>query len=220
MSENNTKSVFETLSAVNVNDHIKGKNGLSYLPWAWAWGTLKTYYPDATYKVYEDENGWTYHTDGRSAWVKVSVTVQGDEIIEYLPCMDYRNRAIPLENLSAMDVNKTLQRALTKAIARHGLGLYIYAGEDLPDSMDGKRLETGKESAKSEKPGTKPFVRKEATYREKAIAMQKEMNISNADMMRVYGANKNTTDEEWELIYKKLEANKRLNEEDGVIDSE
>ena len=65
MSENNSKSVFETLSAVNVNDHIKGKNGLSYLPWAWAWGTLKTYYPDATYKVYEDENGWTYHTDGR-----------------------------------------------------------------------------------------------------------------------------------------------------------
>ena len=124
---------FAELNAVNVNEHTEKKNGLTYLSWAWAWGEIKKRHPDATYTIYENANGWNYHTDGSTAWVKTGVTVNGIEHIEYLPIMDSRNRSIPAENVTSFDVNKAIQRSLTKACARHGLGLYIYAGEDLPE---------------------------------------------------------------------------------------
>lgn len=127
------KSVFETLNAVNVNDKTEKKNGLTYLSWAFAWGEVKKYYPDAYYTIYETEEGCIYHTDGRTAWVKTGVTINGLEYIEYLPVMDYRNNSIPVEKVTSTDANKAIQRSLTKACARHGLGLYIYAGEDLPE---------------------------------------------------------------------------------------
>lgn len=129
------KSVFETLNAVNVNEHTEKKNGLTYLSWAWAWGTLKKYYPLATYKVYETENGMNYFNDGHTAWVKTGVTVEDIEYIEYLPIMDYKNNSIPLEKVTSFDVNKAIQRSLTKCVARHGLGLYVYANEDLPEDQ-------------------------------------------------------------------------------------
>ena len=124
---------FNDLYAVNVNGHTEKKNGLTYLSWAWAWGEIKKRHPDATYTVYENADGWNYHTDGRTCWVKTGVTVNGIEHIEYLPVMDYKNKSIPVENVTSFDVNKAIQRSLTKACARHGLGLYIYAGEDLPE---------------------------------------------------------------------------------------
>ena len=127
-------SIFETLNAINVGEHIEKKNGLSYLAWAWAWAEVKKKYPTATYTIYENKDGWNYHTDGHTAWVKTGVTIDGLEHIEYLPVMDMRNRSIPLENVTSFDVNKAIQRSLTKACARHGLGLYIYAGEDLPEA--------------------------------------------------------------------------------------
>lgn len=124
---------FNDLYAVNVNGHTENKNNLKYLSWAWAWGEIKKRHPDATYTVYENSDGWNYHTDGRTCWVKTGVTVNGIEHIEYLPVMDYKNKSIPVENVTSFDVNKAIQRSLTKACARHGLGLYIYAGEDLPE---------------------------------------------------------------------------------------
>ena len=127
------KSVFEQLFEINVNEHVERKNGLQYLPWAYAWAEVKKLFPESTYKVYESENGCIYHTDGRTCWVKTSVTIVGLEHIEYLPVMDYKNKSILLENVTSFDVNKTIQRSLTKALARHGLGLYLYAGEDLPE---------------------------------------------------------------------------------------
>lgn len=127
------KKPFELLNAINVNGHTEQKNGLTYLSWAWAWAEVKKAYPDANYTIYEDANGRPYHTDGRTCWVKTGVTIEGLEHIEYLPVMDYRNQSIPLDKVTSMDVNKAIQRSLTKACARHGLGLYIYAGEDLPE---------------------------------------------------------------------------------------
>ena len=124
---------FNDLYAVNVNGHTEKKNNLTYLSWAWAWGEIKKRHPDANYTVYENVDGWNYHTDGRTCWVKTGVTVNGIEHIEYLPVMDYKNKSIPVENVTSYDVNKSIQRSLTKACARHGLGLYIYAGEDLPE---------------------------------------------------------------------------------------
>lgn len=143
-------SVFETLSAIDVSGKTEKKSNLTYLSWAWAWGELKNKYPDASYKIYENEiddllihgeqafpikRNINYFTDGRTAWVKVGVTVDGQEHIEMLPVMDHRNKSIALNALDSFAVNKTIQRALTKAIARHGLGLYIYAGEDLPEAV-------------------------------------------------------------------------------------
>jgi hypothetical protein len=93
---------------------------------------VKENYPTATYTIYENADGTNYHTDGRTCWVKTGVTIEGLEHIEYLPVMDYRNASIPKDKVTSMDVNKAIQRSLTKACARHGLGLYIYAGEDLP----------------------------------------------------------------------------------------
>ncbi len=127
------KSVFETLNAINVNEHVEKKNGLTYLSWAWAWAKVKEHYPTAFYTIYENANGLFYHTDGIYAWVKTGVTIEGLEHIEYLPVMDNRNKSIAVSNMTSFDVNKAIQRSLTKACARHGLGLYIYAGEDLPE---------------------------------------------------------------------------------------
>ena len=124
---------FVELNNINVQDKIEKKNGLSYLSWAWAWGELKKRHPDATYTIYENADGWNYHTDGVTCWVKTGVTINGIECIEYLPVMDFKNKSIPLGNVTSFDVNKAIQRSLTKAVARHGLGLYVYAGEDLPE---------------------------------------------------------------------------------------
>ena len=128
------KSVFSVLNAVNVNEHTEKKNGLTYLSWAWAWQEVKKRFPDAKYTIYERPDGVNYWTDGRTCWVKTGITICGLEHIEELPVMDYKNAAIPLERVTSTDVNKAIQRSLTKACARHGLGLYIYAGEDLPES--------------------------------------------------------------------------------------
>lgn len=129
-------TVFETLNGVNVNEHTEKKNGLTYLSWAWAWGELLKRFPDSTYTIYENRDGWNYHTDGKTCWVKTGVTVEGKEYIEMLPVMDFKNRSIPAEAVTSFDVNKAIQRSLTKAVARHGLGLYIYAGEDLPEGEE------------------------------------------------------------------------------------
>ena len=140
---------FESLNSINVNGKTEEKNGLTYLSWAWAWGELKKLYPESYYTIYENKDGLLYHTDGKTAWVKTGVTVvDGDksiEHIEYLPVMDYKNRSIPVESITSFDVNKAIQRSLTKAVARHGLGLYIYAGEDLPES---EKLETPEKNKK------------------------------------------------------------------------
>lgn len=136
MEANNTQSVFSILNKINCNEHTEKKGCLTYLSWAWAWGIVKTHFPDATYTIYENERGIPYFTDGRTCWVKTGVTINGIEHIEYLPIKDYSNRSIPLERVTSMDMNTAIQRSLTKACARQGLGLYIYAGEDLPDSYE------------------------------------------------------------------------------------
>lgn len=128
---------FDKLSEINVNEHTEKKGQLTYLSWAWAWSIFSQNVDKPTYKVYENNN-INYFTDGKTAWVKVGVSDGETEHIEMLPIMDFKNKSIHINNITSVEVNKTIQRALTKAIARHGLGLYIYAGEDLPDKEDGK----------------------------------------------------------------------------------
>lgn len=132
------ETVFEKLSKINVNEKTEKKGGFTYLSWAFAWGELKKLYPDSQVKVYHDEvTNKPYFSGGNSGViVKVGVTVEGIEHINYLPCMDFKNKAIPEDKVTMMDVNKAIQRATVKAIGLHGLGLYIYAGEDLPEGDD------------------------------------------------------------------------------------
>lgn len=125
--------MFKELNAINVNKMTEKKGNLTYLSWAFAWQEVKKLCPDMNRTVYENAEGNNYHTDGRTAWVKVGVTIAGIEHIDYLPIMDARNNAIPVEKVTSFDVNKAIQRSTTKAIGLHGLGLYIYAGEDMPE---------------------------------------------------------------------------------------
>jgi hypothetical protein len=126
-------SKFKELNAINVNKMTEKKGNLTYLSWAYAWQETMKVCPDMTRTVYESATGNNYHTDGKTAWVKVGITIGGQEHIDYLPIMDARNAALPIEKVTSFDVNKAIQRSTTKAIGLHGLGLYIYAGEDMPD---------------------------------------------------------------------------------------
>lgn len=125
------KSVWETLSKINVNDHTETKQGLTYLSWAWAWGVLKNHYPSATFTKHIHEGGVPFIKDSDgNAYVTVTVTVEGESVTELFPVLDYKNKSI--KNPDSFAVNTAMQRALAKAISYHGLGHYIYAGEDLP----------------------------------------------------------------------------------------
>jgi len=116
---------YAEIRKINVNDHIEKKNGLSYLSWAWAVDQLLMLDPQATWEYGEPKQF------GETVMVFCTVTAFGKSMTAQLPVMDYRNKAIP--NPDAFAVNTAMQRCLAKAIALHGLGLYIYAGEDLPD---------------------------------------------------------------------------------------
>jgi Protein of unknown function (DUF1071) len=137
-----SKTVFERLSAINVNEHVEKKDNLSYLSWAWAWSEVKKACPDATYKIgeteYDDALGFMCHT---------SVTINGETLEMWLPVMDGKNKSMKkhayeydtkwgkktVEAATTFDINKTMMRCLVKNLAMFGLGIYIYAGEDLPE---------------------------------------------------------------------------------------
>ena len=190
------KSVFETLFAVNCNDHTEKKNGLTYLSWPFAWAEVKKRYPGAFYTIYENPDGWNYFTDGRTCWVKTGMSIEGLELIEYLPVMDHKNASIPVDKVTSFDVNKAIQRSLTKAVARHGLGLYIYAGEDLPEEeakaekpepKPRKRPEPKKEPEKDGKPEKeKPVVKEGDKLWPKAVEYCLKHNLSAADLRKWY----------------------------------
>lgn len=118
-------SPFERLSKINVNDHVEKKNGLSYLSWAWAVAELLKADPSASWS-YGEPQKWN-----DTVMVFCTVTAFGKPMTSQLPVMNHRNQAIA--NPDAFQVNTAMQRCLAKAIALHGLGLYIYAGEDLPE---------------------------------------------------------------------------------------
>ena len=144
------KKMFEELYSLNVNERVEQKNGLSYLPWAYAWAEFKKAYPDATYTVAKDENGRCYFGDESIGYmVYTSVTAGGLTYEMWLPVMDNNNKSLklnsytykkrgvdcPVEAITVFDINKAVMRCLVKNLAMFGLGLYIYAGEDLPEDI-------------------------------------------------------------------------------------
>jgi hypothetical protein len=129
------ESTFKKLSEVDIKSKIEKKGGQEYLSWSNAWGSAKAIHPLLNRTVYEDPStGLNYFSDGHTAYVKVGVTIDGLEHIDYLPIMDYKNKSIKVDDITSMDVNKTIQRSTTKAIAMHGLGLNLWSGEDSLDT--------------------------------------------------------------------------------------
>ena len=140
------ENVYKNLSAISVADKVEKKGRFDYLSWAWAWHYVKQEFPTANRTVYENDMGIPYFTDGKFANVKVGITINGVEHIDYLPVLDNANRSIPITKVTSFDVNNAIQRATAKAIAMHGLGLSLWIGED---------------TARLNKADDKPVVKKE-----------------------------------------------------------
>lgn len=145
------QTVFERLSAINVNEHVEKKSNLTYLSWAWAWSETKRACPDATYKIldteYDEALGFMCHT---------TVTIEGETLEMWLPVMDGANKSMKkvgysystkygdkqVDAATTFDINKTIMRCLVKNLAMFGLGIYIYAGEDLPEGETTRKTES------------------------------------------------------------------------------
>lgn len=152
------ENTFERLKNININNRLKEKLGLKYLSWAHAWETIKSLYPDAIRTIYHRTitteisksltlsdgtvettktfytNEVPYFTDGKTCFVRVGVTINGIEYVEEYPVMNLKNASVRAESVTSVDINKAIQRAFVKACAWHGLGIYVYAGEDVPEN--------------------------------------------------------------------------------------
>ena len=135
------------LLKINVNDHIEKKNNLSYLSWAWAWAEVLKIDAQATWEAVEFNGLPCTFLPDSSALVKVLVTIKGHSKTCWLPVMNHRNQAI--KNPDAFAINTAIVRCLTKCISMHGLGLYIYAGEDLPEDDKQEPVKVVKQAALS-----------------------------------------------------------------------
>ena len=128
---------FEALYRVDCSKHIEKKNGFSYLSWPFAVAELRKHVPDATWRVIRDDAGNPFRATECGYFVEVAVTVNGIELSQIHPVLDHRNK--PVAQPDAFHINTSIQRCLVKAIALHGLGLSIYAGEDVPPDVQDER---------------------------------------------------------------------------------
>ena len=201
--------VFETLNNVNVNGHTEQKNKLTYLSWAWAWAEVMKVYPEAVYEIWKDEQNRPYLYDENLGYmVFTSVTLRGQTREMWLPVMDGANQAMKttpytykvkkysggrwtgeyedrtVQAATMMDINKTIMRCLVKNLAMFGLGLYIYAGEDLPEEEEKERLEQEKKAAKPATAAMKKVI--VAKCEEHGIDLMKWLgnnNVANIDAL-------------------------------------
>ena len=158
------KEIFEKLNNINVNEYTEEKDGLTYLTWSYAWSSVKKEYPDTTYEILKFENNLPYVYDENTGYmVFTKVTINGLTYEMWLPVMDGKNKAMKkepytyktkygektVEAATMFDINKTIMRCLVKNLAMFGLGLYIYAGEDLPEEEAKEQKATITEEQKS-----------------------------------------------------------------------
>ena len=181
---------FKELSAVDVNNYTREKNGLKYLSWMWAWSELKKRYPLSYATVHETTDGMLVWRDPVGCHVKTSITIVWKDkdvdgnpkmmehtVTEYLPIMDFKNKSVPYDNVDSMMVNKAVQRSLTKCIARLGIGSYIYVNEDLPEEIK----ESGKLQAECMELITKRSSLSEATKAKVAEICKELLPEENGD---------------------------------------
>lgn len=232
------KTAFEILNAVNVNDHTEvkdtGKVKLTYLSWAWAWAEVKKRFPTASYEIIKFD-GLPYVYDEKTGFmVYTKVTIEGVTHEMWLPVMDGNNRAMldhpyevktkynsfTVQAATMFDVNKTIMRCLTKNLAMFGLGLYIYAGEDLPEDpdedvkvKDQKKPKTQPKTQPKAQPveqaqpnqTTDPERQKLLNAANELVAFCKEHDIDIKDLCVKQGLTKQSTTEDYQmaLVYAK-----------------
>lgn len=181
MAENST-SVFQTLSAIDITGKLKKKQNLSYLPWSSAWAIIKNHYPDSTYRVVPDNNGCLYHNDGKTCWVEVELTIAGETQTEQLAVMDHRNASIPVDTVQSTHYLKSVKRCLVKAAALFGLGLSLWNGEELSDEAKATRKRKQQEDAEAEKKEKAALTAENA----KIIELAKQKIDAGVDKDTVY----------------------------------
>ena len=208
------KNPFDILNAVNVNEHTEtkdtGKVKLTYLSWAWAWSEVKKRFPDAQYEIIKF-NGLPYVFDEKTGFmVYTTVTIDGITHEMWLPVMDGNNRAMldhpyevktkynsfTVQPATMFDVNKAIMRCLTKNLAMFGLGLYIYAGEDLPEDSDEVVLKQKKSTSKAQ-----PVS---ANVRQELVDYCTQHGIDIGEVASTYKLNNNSSDEEFKTVLKRL----------------
>ena len=150
------KNTFADLSKIDVNKHLEEKQGLSYLQWMAAWAIVKDYDPKASFEIKTNEQGTPYFCESNThgAFVGVSVKINDETLTEYLPVLDYKNKAIAGDKLNVFEINSAIRRCLVKCLAMHGLGAQVYIdGRGDPLDLDGgltkKRKNTMKATPKS-----------------------------------------------------------------------
>lgn len=212
------KNVFETLNAINVNGHTESKNGLTYLSWAWAWAEVKKVYPDAVYEI-EKFNGIPYAYDPLTGYMVYTKVTIGDVTHEmWLPVMDGNNKAMKAEPYeiqtkyktitvapaTMFDINKTIMRCLVKNLAMFGLGLYIYAGEDLPETEEAEEAPAPKAKKTATKKVAEPKAEAPKTEAPKAEA--KVEKFPNRNKFLIFCRD---NDLDWKSICKELKLDDR-----------
>lgn len=221
------KNTFDILNAVNVNEHTEtkdtGKVKLTYLSWAWAWSEVKKRFPDASYEIIKF-NGLPYVFDDKTGYmVYTTVTIDGITHEMWLPVMDGNNRAMldhayevvtkwskfTVQPATMFDINKTIMRCLTKNLAMFGLGLYIYAGEDLPEASDEEIIKDSKpaeaKTAPKKADKTAGHTKEEikAKYQE-LIQFCSENNLDLRAVCKEFSLNAKSTYEDFELALRKI----------------
>ncbi|NBK77372.1 DUF1071 domain-containing protein [bacterium D16-76] len=146
-------SVFKLLNEYDITEHLKKKDKIIYLPWSKAWTIIKSLFPTARFTIHKTNDGCIYHTDGKTAWVEVSITINGWTETESLAVMDFRNKSIPVESITSADAEKSIKRCLVKCAALHGLGLSLWTGEELSSAAKRKK-ETDLDDVKQDIIGT------------------------------------------------------------------
>ena len=142
MARQYTKEVYAEMEQTKLETATKGPYKLTYASWAEAYGALKRIHPTVNFEVHENDDGLPYFMgkeESMGAFVKVSVTVMGLTHTVHLPVMDHSNKSIAIGSMTTFDINKNIQRALVKAISLHGLGLYVFKGEDYPEDTPNKK---------------------------------------------------------------------------------
>lgn len=133
------KSVFQILNEYDITEHLKKKDKIVYLPWSKAWMIVKSLFPSAKFTINKAADGCIYHTDGKTAWVEVSITINDQTETESLAVMDFRNKSIPINTITSADAEKSIKRCLVKCAALHGLGLSLWTGEELSSAARKKK---------------------------------------------------------------------------------
>lgn len=204
---------FKDLIELNVNERVEDKNGLKYLSWSWAWQEVIKRYPEATYEILRFENNLPYVYDDNTGYmVFTKVSINGITREMWLPVMDNANKAMLsqpytykvkdyktqqyvekwVQPATMFDINKTIMRCLTKNLAMFGLGLYIYSGEDLPETIDDNLNEVEKDTT---------------DYKKELETFLQENKLNKVEICKKYNLTGNSKQEEFKtaLLNLKLE---------------